>query len=131
MNIFNLNGVKCNLTKLTNNECAVSCISGQVFLSLAVLRLLCSRTLQRGVRSLYHGGISVLFSEFFPCCYCSPVSSIYCGQRVLTLVFRVQGEALLGEDTVCPYYSVFFFCHVGRWVPRDVGVVQGYGLSQP
>ena len=30
---FFLNQVKCNLTKLTNNKCAVSCHSGQRFLA--------------------------------------------------------------------------------------------------
>ena len=57
--------VKWNLTKLTYNECAVSCISGQQFLTLARLRLLCSWTLQHDVRSSYHGSNSALFSEFF------------------------------------------------------------------
>ena len=44
--------VKCNLTKLTNNECAVSCFSGQRFPALARLGFLCSWALQQLVSGL-------------------------------------------------------------------------------
>ena len=59
------NEVKRNLTKLTNNKCAVSWFSGQRFLALARLRSLCSWTLQCGVRSSYHGDISVMLSKLY------------------------------------------------------------------
>ena len=57
--------VKCNLTKLTNKEHAVSGLSGQRLLALNRLKSLYSQTLWHGVRYSYHGGISGLFSKFF------------------------------------------------------------------
>ena len=54
--MFQFNEVNCNLTKLINNcnNCAVSCLSGQRFLhvALARLRILLSQILQRGVLAL-------------------------------------------------------------------------------